>query len=76
MRRLAFALGVSAVMLVAGGIAWKAEAMTWRSGTFTLPALAKHYSPIEKTACYGWGPHCPPGTTWRCGPYRCWCRPC
>jgi hypothetical protein len=37
MRKLAIALGVSAAMLVAGGIAWKADATTWRSGTLTLP---------------------------------------
>jgi hypothetical protein len=42
-----------------------------------LKAAAENYTPIEKAACYGWGPHCPPGRTWRCGPYgRCWCARC
>lgn len=59
MRKLAIALGVSVTMLLAGAMAWKADAMTWRSGTWNLPAAAKNYSPIETTACYG--------------PYRCWC---
>jgi len=55
MRKLALALGVSAAVLFAGGIAWKADATTWRSGTLNLPSAAKNYSPIEKTACGGWG---------------------
>ena len=75
MRRLAIALGVSAAMLVAGGIAWKADATTWRSGTLNLPGVTKNYSPIEQVGCYGWG-RCAPGFKWRCGPYRCACRPC
>ena len=33
MRKLAIALGVAAAVLFAGGVAWKADAMTWRSGT-------------------------------------------
>ena len=60
MRKLAIALGVSAAMLVAGGIAWKADATTWRSGTLTLPGVTKNYSSIEQVGCYGWG-RCPPG---------------
>ena len=61
MRKLAIALGLSAAVLLAGGIAWKADATTWRSGTLNLPGVAKNYSPIEKAACFGWGRHCPPG---------------
>src|SRR5262245_48974112 len=76
MRELAVALGVSLAVLLAGGIAWKADATTWRWGTLNLPGLTKNYSPIEKAACFGWGRHCPPRFTWRCGPSRCWCRPC
>jgi hypothetical protein len=75
MRKLAIAVGVSAAMLVAGGIAWKADATTWRSGTVNLPGVTKNYSPIEQVGCYGWG-RCPPGFKWRCGPYRCRCLPC
>ena len=40
---------------LAGGMAWKVDAMTWRSGAWNLPAAAKNYSPVETTACYGWG---------------------
>jgi hypothetical protein len=53
MRKLAIALGVAAAMLFAGGVAWKADATTWRTGTLYLPSAAKNYSPVEKTACTG-----------------------
>lgn len=76
MRKLAIALSVSAALLFAGGTAWKADAASWRAGTFNLPTAAKNYSPLEQTACYGWGKYCPPGFIWRCGPYKCKCRPC
>ena len=47
MRKLAIALGLSAAVLLAGGIAWKADATTWRSGTLNLPGATKNYSPVE-----------------------------
>ena len=75
MRKLAIAVGVSAAMLVAGGIAWKADATTLRSGTVNLPGVAKNYSPIEQVGCCGWG-RCPPGLHMALQSYRCWCRPC
>jgi hypothetical protein len=75
MRKFAIALGITAAVLFAG-VAWKADATTWRSGTLNLPSAAKNYSPIENTACYGWGRHCPPGFHWFCGPRRCWCARC
>lgn len=31
---------------------------------------------IEKAACYGWGPFCPPGWVRSCGLFACRCRPC
>ena len=58
MRKFAIALGIMAAVLFAG-VAWKAEATTWRSGTLNLPSVAKNYSPVGNTACYGWGRHCP-----------------
>ena len=78
MRKLAVALGVSALVLLAGSLTWNADATTvnWRSGTLNLPGVAKNYSPIDKIACRGWGRHCPPGFTWVCGRRRCWCAPC
>ena len=62
MRKFAIALGIMAAVLFAG-VAWKADATTWRSGTLNLPSAAKNYSPIENTACYGWGRHCPQVST-------------
>ena len=59
MRKFAIALGIMAAVLFAG-VAWKADATTWRSGTLNLPSAAKNYSPVENTACYGWARHCPP----------------
>jgi hypothetical protein len=76
MRKFAIALGVTAALVSAGGLAWQADATTWRSGTLNLPSAAKNYSPVEETACYGWGQHCPPGFHWFCGPRRCWCARC
>jgi hypothetical protein len=52
MRKLAVALAVSAAVLFAGGVAWKADAATW-TGTLNLPSAAKNYSPIETTAGAG-----------------------
>ncbi len=75
MRKFAIALGIMAAVLFAG-VAWKADATTWRSGTLNLPSAAKNYSPVENTACYGWGRHCPPGFHWFCGPRRYWCVRC
>jgi hypothetical protein len=68
MRKLAIALAVTAAVLFAGARPFKADATTWRSGTLNLPSAAKNYSPIDRTACYGWGWHCPPGFHWFCGP--------
>ena len=69
MHKLTIALGSSAGLLLAGGMAWKADAMTWRSGTLNLPSAAKNYSPVEKTACGGWGTALPAGihlAVWSC----------
>ena len=41
MRQLAIALGMSAAMLLAGGVAWKAEATSLRSGTLNLPSATR-----------------------------------
>jgi hypothetical protein len=40
MRKFAIALGIMAAVLFAG-VAWKADATTWRSGTLNLPAQPK-----------------------------------
>ena len=75
MRRLAIALGASVALLVTGAVVWKADATTWRSGTFNLPGVAKNYSPIEQVGCSSYG-RCPPGYKWKCKNGGCWCKPC
>ncbi len=75
MRKLAVAIGLAAAVLLAGGIAWKAEALTWNSATVNLPGVAKNYSPIEQTGCRRRGA-CGWGRYRVCGPLRCWCVPC
>jgi hypothetical protein len=75
MRKLAIALGMAAVVVIAGSLAWKADATTLSSGAVQLPSAAKNYSPVEKAGCRvrgwcGWGWHKV------CGPLRCWCVPC
>lgn len=78
MRKLAIPLGIAAAaaMLLAGGMAWKADAGSWRSGTLNLPGLVKNYSPIDQIACRGWG-RCPPGFRYKCRPIRgCRCMAC
>lgn len=75
MRTLAIVVAASALVLGIGVYGWKAEATT-ATAAATL-GVPKNYSPLVKdTACRGWGRHCPPGYVWRCGPWRCWCRPC
>ena len=77
MRKFAVAIGLAAAVLLAGGVAWQAEAAGWRSGTLALPGAAKNYSPIDEVACRGWGRYCPPGFHWKCRRWRgCWCAPC
>ena len=75
MRKLAIALGVTAAVLLAGSLSWKADATALSSGTINPPSAAKNYSPIEKAGCHrrGW---CGFGWYKVCGPLRCWCVPC
>jgi hypothetical protein len=75
MRKFAIALGMTAAVVFAGSLAWKADATTLSSGAIHLPSTAKNYSPVEKTGCRrpGW---CGLGWFRRCGPLRCWCVPC
>jgi hypothetical protein len=75
MRKLSTA--IAATILLAG-LAAGAQAQTWR-GSAQLNGAAQNFTPIEKAACGGrWGPRCPPGRHWVCGPrgWRCWCAPC
>jgi hypothetical protein len=73
MRKLAFAFGAAALMLLAGVLT--AEAMG--TGTFGLRTAAKNFSPIDTVACRVAGPVCGWGRTLICRPLRgCWCARC
>jgi hypothetical protein len=50
MHRLVIAFATTAAIVLAGAVAWRAEAQTSR-GAFGLPAAAQNFSPIEKAAC-------------------------
>ena len=76
MRKMVLASLLAATIGVAGSVAWKSDAS---AGHVVLPSVLPHSSPVQPAACGGrYGEHCPPGYTWRCGPYgqRCWCGPC
>jgi hypothetical protein len=73
MRKLSLMIAAGAAILMVGSFAWTADAAT----TNGIPsAAAKNYSPVHPAACQGYGPHCPPGSTWTCGGGNCWCRLC
>jgi hypothetical protein len=69
MRKLGLVLASLLLMLVAGLLAYKAEA------TPMLPSIPLS-SPVETVGCGGPGPYCPSGRTRVCGPAGCWCAPC
>jgi len=76
MRRLTIAATFSAAALM-GLLTVSADAQTWRHGALAIDTANKNYTPIEKVACYGWGPRCGPGWTWVCNRWGyCRCRPC
>jgi hypothetical protein len=68
---------VIAATLLFAGVAFTAQAQTWR-GSADLNGAAQNFTPIAKAACGGrWGRWCPPGRHRVCGPRgRCWCAPC
>lgn len=74
MRKLTMTL--TAATLALGAMAVAANAQTQGRGAAGLHAQLQNATPIEKTACRGYGPHCPPGFTWTCGAGHCWCRAC
>ena len=64
----------AALVLTAFVIAASAQIQT--RGAAGLRAQLQNATPIQRAACWGWGPYCPSGTIRRCGPYRCWCVRC
>jgi len=80
MRKLFVAATASAAILLAGSLAWKAEAQTSRPAAI-VGSGTENFSPVERgtiqpAACRGWGRHCPPGRIWVCRPRGCFCRWC
>lgn len=71
-----FTMTVTAAVLALGMTAIAANAQTQQPGAASLHAQIQNATPVEKAACQGPGPYCPPGYVRTCGPYRCWCRPC
>jgi hypothetical protein len=77
MRKLLVTFIAMATILLAGSLAFKADAQTSR-GAANIPVQAQNFSPIEKAAC---GPYfgrwCGPFHRRVCGPGgRCWCARC
>jgi hypothetical protein len=77
MRNLIVALAFATAVMFGGAAAWKAEA-AGAAGAMPAGAPTQVTKPIHPAACGGYGPNCPPGYRWVCGPYgqRCWCAPC
>ncbi len=75
MRKLLVTAAASAAMLLAGSLAWQADAATFKN-TARLSTAAATLNSVESTACWGWGA-CRPGwhrvCNWR---GRCWCARC
>ena len=66
---------IAALVITVSVIA--ASAQIQARGAAGLHAQIQNVTPlVRQAACRGWGPHCPPGTTRQCGPYRCWCVRC
>jgi hypothetical protein len=76
MRKLAIGITGAVALLLAGILAWNAQA-TPLIGSTTLRSAASH-SLVEKAACVHQGPlsRCPLGQHWNCGPQGCGCVPC
>ena len=74
MHKLAMTMAASAAILCLSSLGWNANAMSGPGPSNGLPGA--NTTPRQEAACQGWGRFCPPGYVRRCGPYRCWCRPC
>jgi hypothetical protein len=77
MRKLVVVLAATAAVLLAGSLAFKADAQTSR-GAANISAETQNFTPIEKAACGPhWGRWCGPYHHRVCGPAgRCWCAHC
>jgi hypothetical protein len=85
MKRIELALfaTVTATVLFAGLLVWRAEA-TPLSGSVEPFAVSKSYSPVQKASCMFGTSRCTAGTKWMCTrgsnangeTKKCRCRPC
>jgi hypothetical protein len=76
MCKLVIILAATAAILLAGSMAFEADAQTSR-GAASIPAQAQNFTPIEKAACGPHrGAHCGWYHHWVCGPRGCWCARC
>jgi hypothetical protein len=82
MRKLRTQLPTQLTMWIAVALALTlslgaASAQIQMRGAADLNTQLQNATPlVREAACRGFGPFCPPGTTRRCGPYRCWCVRC
>lgn len=74
MRKLTITLTAAALALGLSAVA--ASAQTQSAGALSLQHQLKNATPIEHTACRGFGRWCGPGFVRACNRWRCWCRPC
>lgn len=74
MRNKLMMLLIATALVVVGGAAFEAKA-TMGTGTESLSAQVKSYSPVEKASCDSQGLFCKAGSTLQCNPI-CVCVPC
>jgi hypothetical protein len=75
MRKAVIGIVGAIALMLAGVLAWNAEATPLTGVTSTSPAMS--HSLVERVACGVWGPVCGGGRTLVCRPLRgCWCAPC
>ena len=75
--------GVTAALMVAGVLMWKAEASPLTGAADSL-AVIRGYSAVHKTGCIFGTSRCPAGTKWVCTKHsaaagtskKCYCRAC
>jgi len=83
MTKLQLVLSVTAAVVVAGLLMWKAEA-TPLTGALGAHAFTGSYSAVQKAGCMFGTHRCPAGTKWVCAKFsgptgpskKCFCRAC
>jgi len=83
MTKLQLVLSVTAAVVVAGLLMWKAEA-TPLTGALGAHSVTGGYSAVQKAGCMFGTHRCPAGTKWVCSKFsgptgpskKCFCRAC